>query len=143
MSARNLLLSAVPGLAFGLLLGATPASAEALSPSSLNAGYGRVMGQEARPVETSTRDANGNRVIINGLLTEPTGLSGGLGAGLGDASSPFGPLGQIDVSAVANQINIVAGGSWNTIIVEATQTNSGAVQASAALGNATVAHVSR
>jgi len=143
MSFRYHLSSATLGLALSLLLGATAATAEALTASSLNAGYGRVMGQEARPIETSTRDANGNRVIVNGLLTEPTGLAGGLGPGLGDASTSFGKLGQIDVSAVANQINIVAAGSWNTIIVDATQTNSGAVQANAALGNATVAHVSR
>lgn len=122
---------------------AHPSAAQSLTASSLNAGYGRTMGEENRPVDPSTRDANNNRVIVNGLLTDPSGLSGGLGAGLGDSQGVSSGTSQLNVSAVANQINIVAAGSWNTIIVDATQTNNGSVQATANLKNATVTDVSR
>lgn len=132
--------AAAPGLILALTLGAGAAHADPLTPAGLNAGYGRVMGQESRPVEPSTRDASNNRVIVNGLLADPSGLAGGLSPGLGDSSAQTGGIG---VQAIANQINIVANGSWNTIVVEATQTNTGAVQASAAVGSTTVANVSR
>jgi holdfast attachment protein HfaA len=131
------------GLIIGLHLTAPPAHAEPLTPASLNAGYGRLMGQEARPIDPSTRDADNNRVIVNGLMGDPSGLGAGLAPGLGDAVAPFAQMGRIEASAIANQINIVAAGSWNTIIVDATQTNSGAVQASATLNDGTVTHVSR
>jgi hypothetical protein len=36
--------------------------------ASFNAGYGRSAGQENRMVEYSTRDANGNRVIVDGVM---------------------------------------------------------------------------
>lgn len=127
-------------LALGLPSAAPAPGAEPLTPAGLNAGYGRVMGQESRSVEPSTRDASNNRVIVNGLLADPSGLAGGLSPGLGDRSAQVGGIG---VQAIANQINIVANGSWNTIVVEATQTNTGAVQASAAVGSTTVANVSR
>lgn len=108
---------------------AAPALAQGLTPAGLNAGYGRQSGDENRAVAASTRDANGNRIIVNGLLADPSGLSGGLSGGLGDGGSS---LGQISAQAVANQINVVAQGSWNTIVVNATQTNTGTVTATVA-----------
>lgn len=134
---------ALASLVIGMQLAPAPAPAASLTPASLNAGYGRLMGQEARPIDPSTRDAENNRVIINGLMGDPSGLGAGLAPGLGDAPAPFAQMGRIEASAIANQINIVAAGSWNTIIVDATQTNSGAVQASATLNDGTVTHVSR
>lgn len=119
----------LPSLVSLILAAAGPASAGGLTPAGLSAGYGRQTGDENRAVAASTRDANGNRVIVNGLLADPSGLSGGLVGGLGDGGSS---LGQVSAQAVANQINVMAQGSWNTIVVNATQTNTGAVTATVA-----------
>jgi holdfast attachment protein HfaA len=125
------------------LLMAGPCVAGGPPPASLTAGYGRALGDENRPVEPSTRDANNNRVIINGMLGDPSGLAGGLNGGLsgglGDGQGlGYSGVGRISAQAVANQINVVAAGSWNTIVIDAVQTNTGAVQASAALNSAKV-----
>ena len=93
------------------------------------------MGDENRPASSSTRDSSDNRVIINGLMADPSGLSGGIGlrGGLGDAGDLPAGSGIFSASAVANQINVVTNGSWNTIIVDAVQTNSGALEAKVGL----------
>ena len=122
------------------LAAAGPCAAGSLTPAGLNAGYGRQAGDENRAVAASTRDANGNRVIVNGLLADPSGLSGGLSGGLGDGGSS---LGQISAQAVANQINVVAQGSWNTIVVNATQTNTGTVTATVATSAGSVTRESK
>lgn len=74
-----------------------------------------------QPIEASTRDENGNRVIINGRMelegTLTGGLMDGFGSGLGSAQ------------AIGNQLNVVTQGSWNTVIVDSTQTNNGEVTA--------------
>ena len=57
-------------LAAGACLAAgAPALAQSNTGSaSYNAGYGRTAGQENRMVDYSTRDANGNRVIVDGVM---------------------------------------------------------------------------
>lgn len=106
------------------------AQSASLSPRQLNAGYDRQPGSEQRPVDAPGRDGRGNRVIINGLMSQGTGLSGGL-SGQEGADGLSSGLFEVNAQAVANQINVVAG-SWNTIIVTATQVNTGAVSAQAA-----------
>jgi len=49
-------------------VGGALAQSMATNAASFNAGYGRVSGSENRPVDVSTRDANGNRVIVDGLI---------------------------------------------------------------------------
>ncbi len=50
-------------------LAVAPALAQSNTGSAnYNAGYGRVSGQENRMVDYSTRDANGNRVIVDGVM---------------------------------------------------------------------------
>jgi holdfast attachment protein HfaA len=74
-----------------------------------------------RPIEASTRDENGNRVIVNGRMEVEGSLTGGLmdgfGSGLGSAQ------------AIGNQINVVTQGNYNTVIVDANQVNNGDVSA--------------
>jgi holdfast attachment protein HfaA len=71
------------------------------------------------PIEASTRDANGNRVVINGRITQSQGsLYGGLMDS--DAGDPF---------AIGNQLNVVTQGNWNTVIIDSTQINNGDVTA--------------
>jgi holdfast attachment protein HfaA len=69
------------------------------------------------PIEASTRDENGNRVIINGRMQLEGTLSGGLMDSYGSAQ------------AIGNQLNVVTQGNWNTVIVDSTQVNNGDVSA--------------
>jgi holdfast attachment protein HfaA len=111
-------------LAAIFLSGAQPASASPMGGVDLKAGYGRRAGDENRPVRIPGPDAQGNRIILNGLLASESGLGGGLFGGAGDAHDLQGGLGA-RAPAVANQINVVAQGSGNTIIIEALQYNRG------------------
>jgi holdfast attachment protein HfaA len=112
-------------IAASALSGAQPALANPMGAIDLKAGYGRRAGDENRPVQIPGPDAQGNRIILNGLLATGSGLGGGLFGGAGDARDIQGGLGVRSAPAVANQINVVAQGSGNTIIIEAMQYNSG------------------
>lgn len=124
---------------------AAGADARPINPQALNAGYGRSVGDENRAVQSSTRDANNNRVIVNGLMASPSGLASGLSGGLSGELDPFGRGVGTDVtaSAIANQITIIAAGSWNTIVVEAQQINTGLVQATASANTGTVTNANQ
>lgn len=103
------------------------ANAAPLTSGNLAAGYGRRMGDENRAVAFPSRDVNGNRIIVNGLISSASGLGGGLsGGGLsggaGDATDNGSPW-AINSAAVANQINVQASGSGNVIVVTAVQNN--------------------
>lgn len=106
------------------------ASASPIGGIDLKAGYGRRAGDENRPVQIPGPDAQGNRIILNGLLASGSGLGGGLSGGVGDGRDLDSGLSAYNGSALANQINIVAQGSGNTIIVEAMQYNTGDIRAS-------------
>lgn len=86
----------------------------------LNAGYGRSTGQENTPIDPSTRDASGNRVIVDGLIQ--TGRDQSLYAS--DPSSLGG-----SATAVGNQLIVLTQGSWNTVVVDSTQINNGDISA--------------
>ncbi len=89
-------------------------------------GYGVGGGGLEQPIEAGSRDANGNRVVLNGrILQGQTTLSGGLM----DGDGAYGAA-----SAIGNQLNVITQGSWNTVIIESTQTNTGDVNAAATGG---------
>lgn len=71
------------------------------------------------PINPSTRDENGNRVIVNGRMEIEGTLTGGLmdnfSGGIGSAQ------------AIGNQLNVVTQGNYNTVIVDSTQINNGDV----------------
>lgn len=101
---------------------ATPAFAQAASSAGeFERAYG--MGYESfdRPIEASTRDANGNRVILNGRIQLEGTLTGGL--------MDYDTLGYGSAQAIGNQLNVVTQGNWNTVIVDSTQINNGDVSA--------------
>src|SRR6185369_13398259 len=56
------------GLCASLCAGQAAAQSMNANSASYNAGYGRIAGSENHPVDVSTRDANGNRVIVDGLI---------------------------------------------------------------------------
>lgn len=121
--------AAAAALLTGLTLaGAAQAQQMSTNSASMNAGYGRVSGQENRIVDYSTRDANGNRLIVDGIIETGSDqstfsrLSGGVfatGSGVGGGSS----------SAIGNNLVVVTQGNWNTVIINSNQTNNGNVTA--------------
>lgn len=96
-------------------------------------------GDEEGAIDVSTRDADGNRVIIDGLIVpngDPSSLPVPIDRALGRTSgfansSVFGTGGGIFGSgsgsgqAIGNQLNIITNGSYNTVIVDSTQINNG------------------
>ncbi|HPA38925.1 MAG TPA: holdfast anchoring protein HfaA [Phenylobacterium sp.] len=95
-----------------------------------NAGYGRVAGSENRPVDVSTRDGNGNRVIVDGLiLTGEDQSTFSRTTGVFDSYTGVGAQGR--ATAIGNSLVVVTQGNYNTVIVNSTQTNTGNVSASA------------
>jgi holdfast attachment protein HfaA len=110
---------------------AVPAHAQNMSTNSaqFNAGYGRVAGMENHPVDVSTRDRNGNRVIIDGIIQtgeDQSSFTSGWAAS--DSYSGVGSLGG-GSTAIGNNLVVVTQGNYNTVIVNSTQTNNGNVTA--------------
>lgn len=139
----NSCIKLVPALALVVVLGApAAASAQSAGSSSMGtyqAGYGGARYTTARPQTGSTRDANGNRLIVNGLIqagaSTYSSASGGAsssfsGAG-GDGSSTLGGS-----TAIGNNLNVVVQGNHNTVIVNSTQVNNGAINAGTSLNGA-------
>jgi holdfast attachment protein HfaA len=116
------------------LAGATAAQAGDYSnASTYNAPFGIQPGQENAPPNASLRDANGNLTVVNGQFTSANfGTSAGAsasGSGAGMAFAGAGTSGasatQGTATAIGNQLNVVTLGSNNTVVVNATQNNSG------------------
>jgi holdfast attachment protein HfaA len=111
------------------LAGQAQAQFMSTNAAEYNAGYGRISGQENRPVDVTTRDANGNRVIVDGLILSGEDQSSfSRASGAADAYAGVGALGG-GASAVGNNLVVVTQGSNNTVIVNSAQTNTGNVSA--------------
>jgi holdfast attachment protein HfaA len=119
----------VAGLTFALGAGQAQAQYMSTNAAEFNAGYGRYSGQENQPVDVTTRDANGNRVIVDGLiLTGQDQSSFARASGAADAFAGVGSVGG-GASAIGNNLVVVTQGSNNTVIVDSTQINNGNVSA--------------
>lgn len=106
-----------------LMAFATPSFADPIPDGAGDFSGAFGMGWESfdRPINTSTRDENGNRVIVNGRME----LEGTLTGGLQDSFSG----GWASSQAIGNQLNVVTQGNYNTVIVNSTQINNGDVTA--------------
>lgn len=112
-------------LAAAALLAAVPAQAQSRAgyANEFSRPYGMNPGDETRPYNPSTRDLNGNRVIIDGRIVVGDDLSS-LPLGLynaGNGGMGFSGTG----NAIGNQLNVTTQGSFNTVIVNSTQVNNG------------------
>ncbi|MDQ8029043.1 MAG: holdfast anchoring protein HfaA [Brevundimonas sp.] len=112
-----------------------PAAASAQSAGSSNmggytAGYGGSRYTTAQPQTGSTRDANGNRLIVNGIIQSGasaySSTSGGVGY-VGSGSRNGQTIG--GSTAIGNSLNVVVQGNHNTVIVNSSQVNNGNVSA--------------
>jgi holdfast attachment protein HfaA len=97
--------------------------------SSFNAGYGRRAGEENSAYDFSIRDANGNLSIIDGMMSTGRDQSTLSGNSIVDGGgySGVGGLVSSSASAIGNNLTVVTSGSYNTVIVNSTQTNNGNV----------------
>jgi holdfast attachment protein HfaA len=102
------------------------ASGEAFANDrTYSTGIGMAPGQENVAVSGSTRDANGNRVIVNGMMgsSSMSSLQGQTQTGVGMPGATWGN--SANATAIGNSLNVVVVGSWNTVIVDSEQINNG------------------
>jgi holdfast attachment protein HfaA len=114
---------------------ATAQSAGSTGMGGYQAGYGGSRYTTSQAQTGSTRDANGNRLIVNGLIQSGANAyseqSGGVAssyAGAGGANGGANGGAAIGGStAIGNNLNVVVQGNHNTVIVNSRQTNTGNV----------------
>ncbi len=134
-------LKIIPAL-FGAALLATPCAVQAQSAGSsgmgtYQAGYGASRYTTARPQTGSTRDQNGNRLIVNGIIQSGantySSASGGVSSHFSGVGGANGGTAIGGSTAIGNSLNVVVQGNHNTVIVNSRQTNTGAINAGTAL----------
>lgn len=133
-----------PWLAPSLALAALAAPAgPALAQSSgsagaapFQAGYGGSRYTTAQAQTGSTRDANGNRLVVNGLIQAGASSYSSASGGVSTRYSGAGGSAISGASAIGNSLNVVVQGSNNTVIVNSNQTNTGDVTAGTVLNGA-------
>jgi len=140
MIVRTKALPALVAVAVATL--ALPAVAAAQSAGSsgmgaYTAGYGGARYTTARPQSGSTRDANGNRLIVDGIIqagaSTYSSASGGVSSSFSGAGGAGGGTAIGGSTAIGNSLNVVVQGNHNTVIVNSTQVNNGAVTAGTSL----------
>ncbi|WP_184717554.1 holdfast anchoring protein HfaA [Caulobacter sp.] len=113
--------------------GIAAAQSMSTNSASFNAGYGRSSGQENRMVDYSTRDVNGNRVIVDGVMltgADQSVYSSSRSSGSLDAYSGVGGIGGYAGStAIGNNLTVITQGNNNTVIVNSNQVNNGNISA--------------
>ena len=127
--------AALLGAAFLSLAGPFAAHAQQMftGSASFNAGYGRVAGEENRPVDFTLRNADGNLTIIDGVMNTGPDQSTLAGSTIADGNGFAGVGGVYNTSpsAIGNNLTVVTQGNYNTVIINSNQTNTGAVTANA------------
>lgn len=139
MPAKRLFVStAVMAFAAAASVPAIAQSTGSSGAARFQQGYGGARPAANTAATGYTRDANGNRLIVNGIIqsgaSSYSSQSGGAAsayAGAGASSNGGTTIG--GSTAIGNQLNVVVQGSRNTVIVNSTQTNTGAINAGTAL----------
>ncbi len=123
------------GALIALALAASPAAAQVSGSASMaqfQNGYGGARQSVSSAQTGSTRDQNGNRLIIDGIIQQGASTysrqSGGVSQGYSGAGGGQGTT-IAGSTAIGNNLNVVVQGSHNTVIVNSRQTNSGNVTA--------------
>jgi holdfast attachment protein HfaA len=127
--ASLLILAGMAGLA---VVSGAQAQTMSTSSASYQAGYGLSLHQMQTAIDPSTRDANGNRVLVDGVMSigsDNSVYSYSKTLGAGDSYSGAGALG--GASAIGNNLQVTVQGNYNTVIINSTQTNNGNVTATA------------
>lgn len=136
--------------ALGLMLGSAPAMAATSQSSQSNSlasyqyGYGASRYTTARPSNGSTRDTNGNRLVVDGIIQSGASSyssgsgSASAGATAGQNASQGGASAIGGATAIGNSLNVVVQGNRNTVVVNSNQTNNGNVSAGTVLNGTLV-----
>jgi holdfast attachment protein HfaA len=123
---------------FGLALAAAALTASAASAqsinsysSSFNAGWGGQSASDGNQgyAPRTGRDANGNRLIVDGVIQTGADQSSYAYSDGGGAFDKGSGAGFGASTAIGNSLNVSVIGSWNTVIVDSTQINNGDVVA--------------
>ena len=136
MTATTLIASAAAVLGLLVPTIAAAQSAGSTGASQFQQGYGAARSSTARGTNGSTRDANGNRLIVDGIIQSGASSYSRQSGGVANAYSGAGASRGTTIggsTAIGNQLNVVVQGSWNTVIVNSNQTNNGDVTAGTAL----------
>mgnify|MGYP006981848104 FL=1 len=136
MTATTLIASAAAVLGLLVPTIAAAQSAGSTGASQFQQGYGAARSSTARGTTGSTRDANGNRLIVDGIIQSGASSYSRQSGGVANAYSGAGASRGTTIggsTAIGNQLNVVVQGSWNTVIVNSNQTNNGDVTAGTAL----------
>lgn len=126
-----------------VLAGLPAGSAVAQSTGSagagqFQAGYGASRYTTAQASRGTTRDANGNRLVVDGIIQQ-NGSAYSRSDSNASSSIFNGGVGSSGVTniggstAIGNNLNVVVQGNRNTVVVNSNQTNTGAVTAGTAL----------
>lgn len=120
------------GVAAALCALALPCAARAQSATSgsaFNAGYGNSSGEFGRPVDVSRAyDSSGNHVVVDGVTQTGDDQSVFYSRRTGGSSDTYSGVGATGYgTAIGNNLVVSVEGNNNTVVVNATQTNTGAV----------------
>ena len=134
----SILKNAVLALAGSAVL-ATPVLAQSAparggSLATYEAGYANGRQMEARTYGSSSRGQTGNRLIVNGIIQSDSSSYFESDGNMGDqaaSGADYFSSGAASSSstAIGNLLTVSVAGSWNTVIVNSTQTNTGAITA--------------
>ena len=121
-------------LAGAVLMAAAAGSACAQTMSansaSYNSGWGRTPDQENQAATAQMRDANGNLVVVDGVIQAGSDQSVFSNAGAGGAFDVVAGVGGSGAAtAFGNNLVVVTEGNNNTVIINSVQNNSGNVTA--------------
>ncbi|HEY5412891.1 MAG TPA: holdfast anchoring protein HfaA [Caulobacteraceae bacterium] len=107
---------------------AGPACAQTMSSNSAsyNSGWGRSPDQENQGANAQMRDANGNLLVVDGVIMNSTNQNLFSGGGVSTSGSGAFASG---ATAIGNSLSVVTQGNDNTVIIDSRQTNNGVVTA--------------
>jgi len=124
-----------------LLSGVSAAQSNALA-SRIEKGYGSSADIMDKAFDPSTRDANGNRIVVDGVIQSGVGnssLSANSTSALAGAQYFQSGASSATATAIGNMIKIDVSGVGNTVVLNSTQINNAAVSASAVLNGSSAA----
>lgn len=126
----------------------TPCAVLAQQPGSqglgqLQAGYAGSRYSTATSASGSTRDSNGNRLIVDGIIQSGASSYHQSSSGVSSSSATTGRSSQGGsaiggATAIGNNLNVVVQGNHNTVIVKSNQTNTGNISAGTVLNGTLV-----
>jgi holdfast attachment protein HfaA len=134
---RTILAGAGAVLAMLAAAGAASAQSASSTMSAYSRGYNSGLSSFTQPVNVSTRDANGNLVITDGVIQTGDGsMLGKLSvSGVQNEVSGAQTVNSGTASAIGNNLQVSVSGNYNTVIVNANQTNNGTVTATSTVLN--------